>query len=50
MNKINNLHNTTKFTHSYHLESNSTTFLDMTVKVVNNKIVTDLYCKPTDKV
>jgi hypothetical protein len=50
INKINSLHNTIKFTHSYHLESNSTTFLDMTVKIMNNKIVTDLYRKPTDKV
>ena len=50
MEKINGLHETIKFTHSYCLKSKSTTFLDMTVSIKGNKIVTDLYRKPSDKV
>ena len=50
MEKINNLHDTIKFTHSYDLKDKSTTFLDMTVKIMRNQIVTDLYRKPTDKI
>jgi peptide-methionine (R)-S-oxide reductase len=50
MKKINNLHETIKFTHSYNFEDKSTTYLDMTIKITNNQIVTDLYRKPTDKV
>jgi hypothetical protein len=50
MTKINTLHETIKFTHSYCFKNKSTTYLDMTVKIAKNKIVTDLYRKPTDKV
>jgi hypothetical protein len=42
MNKINCLHDTIKFTHSYHIETRSTTFVDMTVSIINDKIVTNL--------
>jgi hypothetical protein len=44
------LHNTIEFTHSYDIETRPKTFLDMTVRIIDNKIVTDLYKKPTDKV
>jgi peptide-methionine (R)-S-oxide reductase len=50
MDKINNLHDTIKFTHSYDFKDKSTTYLDMTVKIAKNPIVTDLYRKPTNKV
>ena len=50
MKKINNLHDTIKFTHSYNKVDKSTTYLDMTVKISKNKIETDLYRKPTDKI
>ena len=50
MKKINNLHPTIKFTASYKYEERSTSFLDMEVKIVEGKIVTDLYRKPTDKI
>jgi hypothetical protein len=50
MEEINGLHETIKFTHSYELKDRSTTFLDTKVSIVNNKITTDLYRKPTDKV
>jgi hypothetical protein len=50
MTKINTLHETIKFTHSYCFKDKSTTFLDMTVKIAKNKILTDLYRKPSDKV
>jgi peptide-methionine (R)-S-oxide reductase len=49
MNKINGLHETIKFTHSYCIKDRSTAFLDMTVKIIGNKIVKDLYRKPRDK-
>jgi hypothetical protein len=47
MEKINKLHETIKFTSSYDLKDKSTTFLDTKT---HNKVVTDLYRKPTDKV
>jgi hypothetical protein len=47
---INNLHQTIKFTNEYNFEHKSTTFLDMTVSIENDKIKTDLYRKKTDKV
>jgi hypothetical protein len=50
MEKINSLHPTIKFTHNYNLEEKSTVFLDTIVSIKNNKIVTDLYRKETDKV
>jgi hypothetical protein len=50
MDEINNLHDTIKFTHSYDLNEKSMTFLDMTIKIAKNQIVTDLYRKPTDKI
>ncbi len=50
MGKINSSHDTIKFTYSYDLKDKSTTFLDMTVKITKNQIVTDLYRKPTDKI
>jgi hypothetical protein len=49
-NRINNLHPTIKFTNEFNHERKSTTFLDLTVSIVNNKIKTDLYRKETDKV
>jgi hypothetical protein len=49
-NQINNLHPTIKFTNEFNYEGKSTTFLDLTVSVINNKIKTDLYRKETDKV
>jgi hypothetical protein len=48
--KINGLHETIKFTYNYELKDRSTTFLDTKVSIVNNKIITDLYQKPMDKV
>jgi hypothetical protein len=50
MTKINNLHETIKFTHSYNISDKSTTYLDMTIKLKNGKVVTDFYRKPTDKI
>jgi hypothetical protein len=50
MEKINSLHSTIKFTHSYNLQEKSTTFLDTTVQFINGKLSTDLYRKETDKV
>ena len=42
---INTMHKTLKFTCQYDFERKSTTFLDMEVKMVNGKIVTDLFRK-----
>ena len=39
-----------KFTSSYDYEAESTTFLDMEVRIVNGRIETDLYRKETDKI
>jgi hypothetical protein len=50
MKKINLIHPTIKFTHSYNLKERSTTFLDTTMQVINGKLSTDLYRKETDKV
>jgi hypothetical protein len=50
MDEINSLHPTIKFTQNYNLENKSTVFLDTTVSIKDNKIVTDLYRKETDKV
>ena len=50
MDTINQLHPTIKFTYSFNTVSRSTTFLDTEIKIVNNKISTDLYKKETDKV
>ena len=50
MKRINNLHPTIKFTTSYDYEKRSPTNLDMEVKLVEGRIVTDLYRKPTDKI
>ncbi len=50
MNVINGLHPTIKFTSEYNAENRSTTYLDLTISISNNKIKTDLYRKPTDKV
>ena len=47
---INKLHPTIKFTASFDYEKKSTTFLDMTISVINGVIHTDLYKKETDKV
>jgi hypothetical protein len=49
MKKINLIHPTIKFTHSYNLKERSTTFLDTTVQVINGKLITNLYRKETDK-
>ena len=48
--RINSLHPTIKFTAEYNFERKSTTYLDMEIRLVEGKIVTDLYRKESDKV
>ena len=50
MTKINKLHPTIKFTCEYDFATKSTNFLDTKISIVNGKIVTDLFRKPTDRV
>ena len=50
MQRINALHPTIKFTHEYNYIEKSTTFLDTKITIKNNKIITDLYKKKTDRV
>ena len=50
MTKINSIHPTIKFTCSYNLEARSTNFLDLTITITDDGIVTDLYRKETDRV
>jgi peptide-methionine (R)-S-oxide reductase len=50
MDEIYSLYTTIKFTHNYNIENKSTVFLDTMVSIKDNKIVTDLYRKETDKV
>ena len=50
MKEINSMHDSIKFTCQYDYEEKSTTFLDMEVKMINGKIVTDLFRKKTDTV
>lgn len=50
MDTINQLHPSIKFTYNFNTESKSTTFLDTEIKIINNKISTDLYKKETDKI
>ena len=45
--KLNNFHDTIKFTHE--ISNHSIPFLDVQVTLNNNMLETDLYCKPTDK-
>ena len=47
---INTLHPTIKFTCEYNIQERSTTFLDTKITIINNRIETDLYRKPTDRV
>ena len=47
---INSFHPTIKFTCKYNLKEKSTTFLDTTIYIVNNRIETDLYRKKCDRV
>ena len=44
---LNNIHPTIKFTSNYSFTS--IPFLDVNVSLINGKITTDLYTKPTDK-
>ena len=44
---LNNIHPTIKFTSNYSFTS--IPFLDVSVSLINGKITTDLYTKPTDK-
>jgi hypothetical protein len=48
--RINALHPTIKFTHSFDLTNKSVTFLDTTIRIKDEDIETDLYRKPTDRV
>ena len=50
VNTINALHQTIKFTSDHNFDNKSTTFLDLTVSIKDNKIKTDLYRKETDKI
>ena len=50
MQTINSLHPTKKFTCEYNIKERSTTFLDTKITIINNRIETDLYRKPTDRV
>ena len=46
LNRLNDFHPNLKFTHEK--SKSSVNFLDVSVSIVDNKIETDLYCKPTD--
>ena len=46
LNRLNVFHPNLKFTHEK--SKSSVNFLDVSVSIVDNKIETDLYCKPTD--
>ena len=46
LNRLNDFHPNLKFTHEK--SKSSVSFLDVSVSIVDNKIETDLYCKPTD--
>ena len=47
---LNSCHPTMKFDKpEYNKDDNSTNFLDMKIRIVENKIVTDLFRKPSDK-
>ena len=48
--KIDQIHPNLAFTASHNFLEKSTNFLDLTVRIVNDTIVTDLYRKPTDRV
>jgi hypothetical protein len=50
MKDINILHPTIKFTSEHNSKDKSTTYLDLTITIENDKIKTDLYRKETDKV
>ena len=46
LNRLNNLHPNLKFAHEK--SNSSVNFLDVNVSIVDNKVETDLFCKPTD--
>ena len=46
LNRLNDFHPNLKFTHEK--SRSSVNILDVSVSIVDNKIETDLYCKPTD--
>ena len=46
LNRLNNFHPNLKFTHKK--SKSSVNFLDVSVSVVDNKLETYLFCKPTD--
>jgi hypothetical protein len=50
MEEINKFHDTIKFTCSHEPQDKSTTFVVTKVSIINNRLVTDLYRKPTDRV
>ena len=50
MKTINSLHPTIKFSCEYNIKERFTTFLDTKITIINNRIETDLYRKPTDQV
>ena len=44
---LNQLHKTIKFQASYDFQTREVTFLDVTVRITEGRIITDLYRKPT---
>ena len=46
LNRLGNFHPNLKFTHEK--SKSSVIFLDVSVSIVDNKLKTNLYCKPTD--
>ena len=46
LNRLNDFHPNLKFTHEK--SKSSVNFLDVNVSILDNKIETDLYCKPTN--
>jgi hypothetical protein len=49
MEEINKLHPTIKFTSEFNYEERSTAFLDTKITIIDGKLTSDLYKKPTDR-
>jgi hypothetical protein len=49
MEEINKLHPTINFPSEFHYKDKSTTFLDTKITIVDGKLTSDLYKKPTDR-
>ena len=49
MEDINKLHPTIKFTSEFDYEERSTAFLDTKITIIDGKLTSDLYKKPTDR-